>query len=290
MILAFNITIFLNRDLFITPEIYGFSFGTLILLVVGFWDDFKEIFWKIQLFIQVAVAVFIFIMGVRIYYVTNPISGGVIHLDSGLGLIFSVILVIFWIVLVINAINWSDGIDGMAGGISLITALTIFVLSFRPEVNQPPIAIICSVLMGTILGFLIFNFYPSRIMAGTAGSSFMGFSLAVLAIFAGTKIATALLVLAIPIIDFSWVIGERIRNKKSIFMPDKNHLHYKLMELGWSQKKIVFVYWAITVLIAAIALNTRAIGKGITLFAVVIVMTVVLLAINKKVFRANKLN
>jgi len=227
-------------------------------------------------------------MGIRIYYITNPLTGGIIKLNSGAGVIFSVTLVIFWMILLMNAINWIDGIDGLSGGIAFITVATIFFLSFYSEVNQPPVAIICSILMGTILGFLIFNFYPSRIIAGTTGAIFMGFSLAVLAIFAGTKIATSVLVLAIPIIDFFWVIRERIRNKKSIFIPDKNHLHYKLLDLGWSQRKIVLAYWSVTAIIAFVALNTRVIGKGITLILVAIVMIIVISVINKKISKLNE--
>lgn len=280
---VFIAVIFLDRNLFVTPELYGFLLGIGIILIFGLWDDIKEIFWKIQLFFQVAVSVLVFILGIRIYYITNPLTGGILKLDSGIAVIFSVALVIFWIVLVINAINWSDGIDGLSGGITFITAMTIFFLSFRPEVYQPPIAIMCAILMGVILGFLIFNFYPSQILAGTVGSMFMGFSLAVLAIFAGTKIATALLVLSIPIIDFLWVITERIRSGKSIFKSDRNHLHYKLMELGWSQRKVVLVYWLITATISFIALNTRIIGKGVTMLVVVVSMIIILLMINKKI-------
>ena len=283
MIVIFDFSILVNRDLFISPQLYGFLISNIILLLVYFWDDLGEIRWKIQLFGQIAVSVFVFIMGVRIYYVTNPLSGGILRLDSSLGVVFSVILVIFWLVLLMNAVNWADGIDGLSGGITFITVTTIFFLSFRSEVNQPPIAIMCAILMGTILGFLMFNFYPSKIIAGTTGAMFMGFSLGVLAVFAGTKIATSLLVLAIPIIDFFWVIGERIRNKKSIFIPDRNHLHYKLMELGWSQRKIVLGYWIITSIIACVALNTRAIGKGITLLLVLMIMIASIFIINRKI-------
>ena len=198
MIVIFDFSILVNRDLFISPQLYGFLISNIILLLVYFWDDLGEIRWKIQLFGQIAVSVFVFIMGVRIYYVTNPLSGGILRLDSSLGVVFSVTLVIFWLVLLMNAVNWADGIDGLSGGITFITVTTIFFLSFRSEVNQPPIAIMCAILMGTILGFLMFNFYPSKIIAGTTGAMFMGFSLGVLAVFAGTKIATSLLVLAIP--------------------------------------------------------------------------------------------
>jgi len=141
------------------------------------------------------------------------------------------------------------------------------------------------ILAGSVLGFLVFNFNPSRILAGTSGSMFMGFSLAVLAIFSGTKIATALLVLALPIIDLVWVIGERIRQKKSIFKPDRNHLHYKLLELGWSQSKINALFYFITLIMAAIALNTRILGKSITFLAATLLLVLALAVINNKTKR-----
>ncbi len=288
MILAFDAVIFLNKDLVLTPEIYGLMLGAIILLAIGFWDDVKEIYWKIQLFFQISLAILVFILGVRIYYITNPLTGGIINLDSGIGVIFSIGLVIFWILTIMNATNWLDGVDGTAGGVSFIGAITIFFLSLQPEVNQPPVAILASILAGTILAFSIFNFYPAKILAGTTGSIFMGFSLAVLAIFAGTKIATTLLVLAVPAIDFLWVIGERIKKHKSIFKPDRNHLHYKLLELGWSQRRIALTYWAITALMAGIALNTRVIGKSVTLTVAVIVMIFVLTLVNKKVSKLDK--
>jgi len=289
MALAFNIVIFLNRDLVITPELYGLSIGTLAIMVFGFWDDLKEIYWKMQLSCQVGVAIFIFILGVRIYYVTNPITGGIISLDYGFGVVIATFLVIFWIVLVMNAINWLDGVDGLSGGVTAISSATIFFLSLHPEVNQPPVAILSAALFGTVLGFIIFNFYPSRILAGTSGSMFMGLALAVLAVFAGTKIATALLVLSIPIIDLIWVIKERIKSGKSIFKPDKKHLHYRLLELGWSQQKVAWFYYIITAIIAAIALNTRLIGKSITILLVLSFMMMVYLMINKKMSKEKQM-
>lgn len=289
MVIAFNLAVLLNMDLVITPELYGVMAATLALLLVGVWDDLRELFWKIQFFSQVALAVVVFILGVRIYFITNPFTGGIINLDSGMGVIFSVILVIFWIILMINSMNWLDGIDGLSGGITTIAALTIFFLSLKPEVNQPPMAILAMIVAGTALGFLIFNFHPSRILAGTSGSMFMGFILAVLAIFAGTKIATAILVMAIPIIDCAWVIGERIKNKKSIFKPDKMHLHYKLLELGWPQKNIALFFYGVTILIAAVALNTRFIGKTVTLLVAAAIMVLFLLIISRKISKKPKL-
>jgi len=283
MTLAFVLSVLLNPDLVITPELWSVLAGAVALMAVGFIDDIKEIHWKIQLSAQIAVAVFIFVMGVRIYYVTNPLTGGIWQLDSGLPILLSIILVISWIVLVINAMNWFDGVDGMAGGVALITAVTIFFLSLKAEVNQPPVAILASILEGVFLGFLVYNFNPARVLAGTSGAMFIGLILAALAIFSGTKIATAILVMAIPIIDFMWVIGERIRSKRSIFKPDKNHLHYKLMKIGWSQRKIALFYYSVTIVIAIVALNTRAVGKIITLGASFLIMAIVFVSIDRKI-------
>ena len=283
MALAFSLIIFLNKDLVMTPELSGFLIASIILLAMGIWDDIKELFWKMQLFFQMAVSLFVFIVGVRIYYITNPFSGGIINLDSGSTVLISLALVVFWVVFVINAINWVDGVDGLSGGISLISVVVIFFLCFRPEVNQPPVAIIASALMGAILGFLVFNFNPARILAGTSGAMFLGFSVAVLAIFSGTKIATASLVLVIPIVDLIWVVGERIKNKKSIFKADKNHLHHKLLEIGWSQRKIALHYYAVTAIIAFVALNTRVIGKSIALLVSVLIMLFACFVIKKRI-------
>lgn len=283
MVMAFNLAILLNKDLVIDPPLYGVMLASLILMLVGIWDDLREIFWKTQFFYQVAIVILVFIFGVRIYYITNPFTGGIIRLDSSVGIIFSIALALVWILIIINSMNWIDGIDGLSGGVTFIGALTIFFLSLKPEVNQPPMAILAIILAGSALGFLIFNFNPSFVLAGTSGSTFMGLSLAMLAIFAGTKIATSALVMSIPIIDFLWVIWERHKSKKSIFNPDKNHLHYKLLSLGWSQRKTAVYFYAVTICISAVALNTRAIGKAVTIAVVAVILAVSLFVISKKI-------
>lgn len=288
MIIAFNIAIFLNQELVMNMPLYGFMAATIIIMFVGVWDDLSELFWKAQLFYQFAVAILVFILGVRIYYVTNFITGGVFYFDSGIWILFSIFLVLSWIILMINSMNWIDGIDGLSGGITFIGAITMFFLSLKPEVNQPPMAIMAIILAGVSMGFLIFNFNPAFVLAGTSGSMFMGFSLAVMAVFSGTKIATALLVMTIPVVDFIWVIGERLRKGKSIFKPDKNHLHHKLLELGWSQWKIALYFYAITIGMAIVGLNTKALGKTLTIIAIVIIMIAALVTVNKKIVLKNK--
>ena len=283
MIMAFNAAILLNRDLVITYQLWGVIIASWLIIIVGTWDDLRELLWKTQLFYQVAITVLVFFMGVRIYSVTNIFNGKTVDLNLGLGVLFSLIIVLVWMVVMINAMNWLDGIDGLSGGVTFIGALTIFFLSLKPEVNQPPMAILAMILAGAAMGFLIFNFNPSRILAGTAGSMFMGFMLAVMAIFAGTKIATTLMVMAVPVIDFLWVIGERLREQRPIFKPDSNHLHHKLLKLGWSQPKINALFYLVTILISLVALNTRAIGKSITLLATLVIMAIFLVSIKKRI-------
>jgi UDP-GlcNAc:undecaprenyl-phosphate GlcNAc-1-phosphate transferase len=167
--------------------------------------------------------------------------------------------------------------------VACITLLTIFFLSLKPEVNQPPIALLASIGIGAILGFLLFNVYPARIMAGTSGSMFLGFFIATLSVIAGTKIATALLVLALPVADALWVIGERLYAGTSVFHPDERHLHYRLRKLGWTEGYIAFAFFSVTLAIAPIALFTKASGKLAAFSIVSIVLLVFLFLISRKV-------
>ena len=282
LIIAFIVTIISNDRLVITSSLFAVLITLLIILIFGVLDDIRQLSWKIQLFFQVIIVSFVYMAGVRLEYISNPFGNILLFHDYG-GFFVGLIIVVAWVVLLMNSMNWIDGIDGISSGISLIGGATIFFLSLRPEVNQPPIGIISVVFVGGLLAFLLFNFHPAKIMAGTSGSMFMGFVLAILAIFAGAKIATTLLVMAVPIIDALWVISERIRSKSSIFSADKRHLHYRLLELGWSQKKICIFYYAITVLIAALALNTRAVGKTVTFVLFGIIMLSMLVLIRDKV-------
>lgn len=269
---SFVFALFWNEQLLISQELWGVILASAALLLVGLWDDFKQLHWKTQLFFQIAIIVLAFILGVHVDYITNP-WGGILFLNTGRLFFLSLLLVIFWVVLLINSINWVDGVDGLSGGITLIGAVTIFLLSLKPEVNQPPVAIVAAALVGSLLAFMVFNFYPARIFAGTSGSMFMGFILAALAIFAGAKIATTLLIAGIPIVDAMRVVLQRLSLKKSIFVGDRLHLHHKLLNFGWSQKKICAFFYGMTVLIAVAALNTRAAGKIIA--AVLILVGVV---------------
>ena len=283
IILAFVAAILFDINLFISSQISAMLWASLFILFIGLLDDYWELSWKKQLFLQICAVIFIFILGIRIEFIADPFSGRLIFFNSSFLASVGFVVSTIWILLMINSVNWLDGIDGLSGGVVLMGSLVIFLLSLKPEVNQPPIGIITMILAGSVFGFLIFNFYPAKIMAGTSGSFFMGFILAVLAIFSGTKIATTLMVMAVPIFDFFWVIGERMLAGKSIFEPDQNHLHYKLSRLGWSPKKIAFLFYGVTLAIGILSLNTRAIGKLIVIFLTVVLLIVFFWTINQKI-------
>jgi len=273
----------------ITVPLLGVLLASGAILVFGVVDDIKQLGWKSQLFFQLVIVALVYIVGVKLQYVSNPL-GGIFFFDGGLAYLLGLVVSIIWVVFLMNVINWVDGVDGVSGGITFIAAGTIFILSQRPEVNQPPVGIITAALVGSLAAFLLLNFYPAKIMAGTSGSMFMGFMLAILAIFAGAKIATTLMVLAVPIIDALWVMGERLRQRKSVFMADRRHLHYRLLELGWSAKKICIFYYLVTVLISVLALNVRAVGKAASLIVILIASMAMLVIASRKVAAPKNLN
>lgn len=281
LILSFVAAILLDRRLVISTPLLGVLFGSGAILILGVMDDLKQLSWKSQLFAQFAIVLFVYVMGVRLQYVTNPL-GGILLLDNGIGYIVGLLISIVWIIFIMNAMNWVDGVDGVAGGITFIGAVTVFFLSLRPDVNQPPIGIITAAFIGSLVAFMILNFHPAKILAGTSGSMFMGFILAIMAIFAGAKIATTLLVLTVPIVDALWVIGERFKAGDSIFSADRRHLHFKLIELGWSSWRICLFYYGITSLVAVVALNTNAFGKVIGFMFIALFMLIALFAIRRK--------
>lgn len=285
VILVFALLVLLNKDLVVTKPIAGILAGGLLILLFGLLDDLKNLNWRWQLFFQIVIALVAISFGVRSEYITNPF-GGIINLQNPL-LYF--LLTTIYFLLFMNSLNWLDGIDGLAGSVTLTALAVIFFLSLLPHVNQPAVAILCAISGGAILGFLVFNWHPARIIAGTSGAWFFGFLLASLSIFAGAKIATVLMATLIPMLDFVRVIYERYRSSQSIFSGDNRHLHHKLLELGWSERRIVFAVCAVSVVVGMVALNLTAIGKVIFIVMFFVGYFVAMQAINVKCESQKKL-
>lgn len=268
MIISFLLIVSMNGELVLDALKIGILMSSVIILILGIYDDLADLSWKGQLLIQVSVAAIMIYLGLNVDYIANPFGPREFRLDqyviggySVLGSLF----ILIWIVGSMNVVNWLDGIDGLAGGVSFIGAVTLFIISISDVVNQPPLAIMAMSLAGSILGFLIFNMHPAKIIMGTSGSYFLGFMLSVLAIFSGGKIATALLILGFPIIDAVWVMAGRLKSGGSLFRGDASHLHYRLLERGWSQKKIACFIYSVCSFFAVAAILFQGIGKIISL-------------------------
>ena len=228
-------------------RVYGLMLGVALIAVVGFVDDVRELK-PLSLFaMQFGAALIAIASGVRILEIPNPLGGAGIFLPEWLGIAFTV----FWIVGMMNTVNFLDGLDGLVGGVTLIAGAVMFLLTYKLE--QYSLALLPLALIGATRGVLVFNFPPAKIFLG-AGAYILGFALAVLSIIGGAKVATALLALAIPILDVAWQILNRVRAGKSPFAADRGHLHHRLYDMGWSTRAIVLSYYALTALFGALAL------------------------------------
>jgi UDP-GlcNAc:undecaprenyl-phosphate GlcNAc-1-phosphate transferase len=240
---------FVNLPFTISPqELAGLFVGGAVATAIGFLDDYFQLRARWQLLGQVAVAVLAVGAGITVTYLANPIGQGSIVLEGPFAAGFTMV----WIIGMINSINFIDGLDGLSSGIALIAAVTLGLISLTTTISQPFIAVLCFVLAGSLLGFLRWNFHPATIFIGTSGVMFVGYTLAVLAVLGTAKVAVAVLVLGVPIIDTFWIIVRRIANGSSPFTPDRGHIHHRLLDLGLSHANTVLVIYGICVLLAAL--------------------------------------
>jgi UDP-GlcNAc:undecaprenyl-phosphate GlcNAc-1-phosphate transferase len=222
-------------------------------LLVGtcFVDDRIGLSPVVRLLVQVVAASLVVLGGTQILEVSNPFEVGVIELGV-LGLFFSV----FWIVALTNLMNFLDGVSGLSSGVSSVGFLILLMLSILPGMHttdQSLVQVFALILF--VIAFLSFLFeFPSpKFLIGDSGTMFFGFMLAVLAMLNGGKLATAALVLLIPLFDGAWVILRRVFSRKSPFKGDMGHLHHRLERLGFSKEAILFIYIGISFLFGLIA-------------------------------------
>jgi UDP-GlcNAc:undecaprenyl-phosphate GlcNAc-1-phosphate transferase len=239
-----------------TSDLVALFLGGLAAAVIGVIDDLFDLRARWQLGGQVLLALAAVALGIGFTVVNNPFGDDVIKFSRP----FSVGFTVFWIVGMINSINWIDGLDGLSSGVALIAAVTLGIISLSTQVGQggqsgqPLIAILCFTLAGALLGFLRWNFNPASIFAGTSGVQFVGYTLAVLAILGTAKVAVALLVLGVPIIDTFWIIVRRVSERRSPFSPDRTHIHHRLLDLGLSHRQTVLVIYGICLALAVLSL------------------------------------
>ena len=224
--------------------------GGAAAAALGAIDDLLDLRARWQFLGQIALGVFAVALGISIGFIANPLGGPVIRFDGAIAAAFT----IFWIVGMINSINFIDGLDGLSSGIAFIAAVTLGLISLTSGVGQPLIAVLCFTLAGALLGFLRWNLHPASIFTGTSGVQFVGYTLALLSILGTAKVAVALLVLGVPIIDTFWIIVRRLSERRSPFSPDRGHIHHRLLDLGLSHRQTVFVIYGLCLVLAVMAL------------------------------------
>lgn len=240
----------------------------LVIVAISFWDDFKGLKPIWRLLMQVVAGVALFLSGTMVTAIPNPI-GAELPLSNWLigGIaIGSLLVTVIWVVLIMNTVNWIDGLNGLPSGVSTIASLVIFVLSIKPDnaVDQTAVAVMALILGMVTLAFWLYDFYPAKILMGDTGSMFIGFMLAGLAIYSGGKLATAILVLGFPIVDAIWVILRRIFNGTSPFKGDLNHFHHRLLYAGFTMKQALWVIYIACFIFGVLAIF---LGTGQKLWA-----------------------
>jgi UDP-GlcNAc:undecaprenyl-phosphate GlcNAc-1-phosphate transferase len=265
----------------INVQIAAILFAASIIVTLGLFDDVIDLNPYLRLPFLFAAAGVVIFSGVRIDYLSNPFGEGVIHFNQFMYTLklgtstfsFSLladVLAIIWIVWTMTIVNWSKGLDGQMPGFVGIAALVIAMLSLRFSTDpaQTNVTNLAMIVSGAFFGFLLWNMYPQKMMAGYGAGSLAGFFLAILSILSGAKVATALLVLAVPMIDAVYVVTRRIVNGKSPLWGDRGHLHHRLLDMGWGKRRIAMFYWMTTAILGFLSLQLNSQQKLYTILGV----------------------
>ncbi|MPM25970.1 putative undecaprenyl-phosphate N-acetylglucosaminyl 1-phosphate transferase [bioreactor metagenome] len=257
-------------------------FGAFLLTLVGFLDDLFDLSPYLRMFTGLAAALIVVGSGIGIAYVSNPFGGGVLHLDqpqihfSLFGQdhsiwVLSSLFAVFFLLWNMNIINWAKGVDGQLPGFVAISCVFIALLAgqFHDAPTQFNVAHLSLIVAGAFAGFLLWNFYPQKIMPGYGAGSLAGYFLSVLAILSGAKVATTLMVLAVPMADGIFTITRRILAGKSPFWGDRGHLHHKLMDsYGWGRRRIALFYMFCSAFMGVLSLFLDTRGKILAIILV----------------------
>lgn len=267
-------------------HLIGVLVGLSFLLIGGVLDDKINLRPRYQIIWPILSALSLIMAGIGIDQITNPL-GGTIVLNQWEIILFwwqglaykltmpSDIFTFVWVLGMIYTTKFLDGLDGLSAGITGIGAFMIFFLALYTQFFQPDVGMLAIIVAGAIAGFLIYNFYPAKIFLGESGSTMLGFLLGTLAIISGGKIATALLVMGIPVLDVLWVILRRVFiEKKSPFKGDRKHLHFRMLDLGLNQRQAVLFLYLIAALFGTATLFLQSQYKLLTLGVLALVMVV----------------
>ncbi len=237
----------------------GLMLGASIIFFGMSLDDKFDLTVVQKFLIQFIAAGTVILFGVKFDFVTNPFTHKIIYLG-----LWGIILTFIWIVGIANALNFIDGLDGLASGVAAISSVTLsFVAIYKGDFA---LALLLLAISGALIAFLIYNFHPARVFLGDSGAELLGFLLGTISVIGAYKTATFLtmavpiLTLGIPITEVFTSILRRARQEMSPFHYDTDHIHYRLLKKGWSQRKIALFYYLLTITLSTIGLYIAFVG------------------------------
>jgi UDP-GlcNAc:undecaprenyl-phosphate/decaprenyl-phosphate GlcNAc-1-phosphate transferase len=248
--------------------------GGSILVIVGFIDDQFGLPPLFRLVVQILTALLLVVCKIQIH---------VVYFGTPIDNIFSVLITVFWVVGITNAVNLMDGLDGLAGGVSFIAAMSLMAASAQFE-TRAAATLITAGVGGAALGFLRHNYHPSRIIMGDAGAYFLGYVLAATSILGGTKVTTitslvpTIMILLVPVVDTSQVIVRRLLSGNNpVSTPGKDHLHHTLLAQGFSHRNSAVILWGVTLAADIVAMQmqgTRPMAIVLTAIGITLLLLV----------------
>lgn len=259
-------------DPYETVRLAGLLIGGVVIFVVGLLDDIYQ-FKALSIFTGQSIAAGIAILfQIFIEFFNNPLTG---EQTVPWAYIVTVTLSYFWLVGMMNTVNFLDGLDGLAGGVAFIAGTMLFVNSaLRVEPAQTSVSLLMLALMGASLGFVLYNFYPARIIMG-GGAFYLGYLLGTLSIIGGAKMAAILLVMGLPLMDLVWQAVNRLRRGRSPFEGDRGHVHFRLQDMGFNQRQIVVGYYIFCAFFGVLTLVTESqLFKFVTLGVMLILVAI----------------
>ncbi len=279
--IALTISLYAGRFMIFSGDLelrhwLGVLIGGLFLVIGGVIDDKKKLPALTQFIFPLLAALSVIVGGVGIDKITNP-AGGFIYFSTLAASAFSLV----WLLGMMYTTKLLDGVDGLVSSVGAVGGIVIFLFTMTTRWSQPDIAFAALMLSAACLGFLVLNWPPAKLFLGESGALLIGFVLGVLSIISGGKIAIALLIMGIPILDVAWTIVRRIASGKNPFKSaDRQHLHFKLIDAGFGPKKTVFLFCLASLIFGLSALFLQSRGKFLSLVTLGFLMLLVILGFN----------
>lgn len=267
-------------------EIISIIMGGTVIVMGGIIDDLKELRPRTKFIFQIVAGLILIFGDVKVDFITNPFtkSSSLLYLNW-----LSIPITLFWIVGITNTLNIIDGLDGLSAGVAMISSITLMIVAGK--FGYTSVIILSATVAGACLGFLPFNFNPAKIFMGDTGALFLGFMLAAITIegvmksVATIAIVAPILILSVPIFDTTFAIFRRLLNGQSISAADKGHLHHRLLNRGFSQKKSVLILYGISAVFGLFAiLVSQANSRQAVYLSILLLATSVLVAIKLGIF------